>query len=83
MIIKKDPPFVPVENPMSPTDTRRALSVRADTRRALSVREFCQLYGLSRQTAYNYSKQLQSVLVGRRRLIVAASAEALLGGLPQ
>jgi hypothetical protein len=45
------------------------------------VPQFCAMYNLSRQTCYNMlnSGQLRSVLRGGRRLILADSAEKLLG----
>jgi excisionase family DNA binding protein len=49
-------------------------------RRALRVNEFCQLYGLSRATAYKLMKtgQLRTVFVGGRRLVPVDAAEALI-----
>jgi predicted DNA-binding transcriptional regulator AlpA len=49
--------------------------------RAITVPQFCQMYGLSRQTTYNMinAGHLQSVLQGGRRLILVDSAEKLLG----
>ena len=49
--------------------------------RAITVPQFCQMYGLSRQTTYNMinAGRLQSVLQGGRRLILVDSAEKLLG----
>lgn len=49
-------------------------------RRALAIHEFCKAYGLSRSTAYRMiaTGTLPSVKVGKRRLIPANAAEALL-----
>ena len=50
--------------------------------KAYRVSDFCRLFGLSRATVYRLIDQekLGSVLIGRRRLILADAAEALLRG---
>ena len=50
--------------------------------RAYRVDAAAKAYGLSRTTLYKLLREgrLQSVLVGRRRLILRDSLEALLGG---
>jgi excisionase family DNA binding protein len=50
--------------------------------RAYRVEAAAKAYGLSRTTLYKLLAEgrLQSVLVGRRRLILRDSLEALLGG---
>jgi excisionase family DNA binding protein len=50
--------------------------------RAMSVRTFCERYGFGKTRTYELIEQgkLKSVLIGRRRLILAESAEALLRG---
>jgi phage antirepressor YoqD-like protein len=48
----------------------------------ISVAQFCQMLGIGRTLAFRYlaEQRVQSVLVGRRRLVVLASVESLLEG---
>jgi excisionase family DNA binding protein len=52
----------------------------ADVPRAYRIDDFCRAYGIGRTTVYALLKNgtLRSIKIGRRRLITADSAEALL-----
>lgn len=54
------------------------------TKIALSVAEFCELYGVSRSTAYKEMKfgRLRYCKAGRRRLIPREAAEDWFSALP-
>jgi excisionase family DNA binding protein len=69
-------PPLPVGRAGAPLAESGALTER----RALRVNEFCQLYGLSRATAYKLmaAGKLRTVLVGGRRLVPVDAAEALI-----
>ncbi len=49
-------------------------------RSAISVKRFCQEYGLGRTLAYQLinSNKVTSILIGRRRLILVDSIDAMI-----
>ncbi len=55
-------------------------TVQPAERRAYTVREFCSAYRVSRSHTYKLMQrgQLRTVLVGGKRLIPVAAAEALI-----
>lgn len=66
---------MPTDEIQSPLSSKSGLP-----RRALRVREFCEVYGVRRSSAYQQiaSGELPSVLIGRTRLIPVDAAEAML-----
>ena len=53
--------------------------------RALTINEFCDRYGICRETAYQQIRtgRLRAVKVGRKTLIMHADAEVWAASLPE
>ena len=53
--------------------------------RALTINEFCDRYGICRETAYQQIRtgKLRAVKLGRRTVLLAADVDAWAAGLPE
>jgi hypothetical protein len=79
-LLVEDAPRLRNRQGLAPAARAGPVSDHEGERRALRLNEFCQLYGLSRATAYKLmaAGKLRTVLVGGRRLVPVDAAEALI-----